>query len=125
MTPNERRAEIMRILTTRRHETMGRLAAELHVSIRTIRSDITMLTVDYPLETQRGNGGCVKVADWYHPHRNILSSEQQSVLSQLASTCDAHQANVLHQMLAEYGSIQYRQRKEKHHEQDEAPAGRC
>ena len=113
MTPNERRAEIMRILTTRRHETMGRLAAELHVSIRTIRSDITMLTVDYPLETQRGNGGCVKVADWYHPHRSILSSEQQSVLSQLASTCDAHQANVLHQMLAEYGSIQYRQRKEK------------
>lgn len=40
---------------------MGRLALELGVTRRTIRSDITALTVDYPLETQRGNGGCVKV----------------------------------------------------------------
>lgn len=111
MTANERRAEILRILTARRRETMGRLAQELHVSVRTIRSDITALTVDYPLETQRGNGGCVKVADWYHPHRNILSDEQQHVLSTLIGTCDAHQANVLHQMLVEYGSSQHRPKK--------------
>ena len=71
MIPSERRAEIMRILTARRRETMGRLADELHVTSRTIRSDVIALMVDYPLETQRGNGGCVKVADWYHPHRNI------------------------------------------------------
>ena len=87
---------------------MGRLALELGVTRRTIRSDITALTVDYPLETQRGNGGCVKVADWYHPHRNILSCEQQSVLSELIGNCDAYQANVLRQMLTEYGSSQHR-----------------
>lgn len=87
---------------------MGRLALELGVTRRTIRSDITALTVDYPLETQRGNGGCVKVADWYHPHRNILSCEQQCVLSELIGNCDAYQANVLRQMLAEYGSSQHR-----------------
>ena len=87
---------------------MGRLALELGVTRRTIRSDITALTVDYPLETQRGNGGCVKVADWYHPHRNILSCEQQRVLSELIGICNARQANVLRQMLAEYGSFQHR-----------------
>ena len=59
MTANERRAEIMRIMTARRQESMGRLALELGVTRRTIRSDITALTIDYPLETQRGNGGCV------------------------------------------------------------------
>lgn len=111
MTPSERRAEIMKILTARRRETMGRLANELHVTSRTIRSDVIALTVDYPLETQRGNGGCVKVADWYHPHRNILSCEQQHVLSELVGICDAHQANVINQMLAEYGSIQHRPKK--------------
>ena len=89
----------MRILTTRRHETMGRLAEELRVSIRTIRSDITMLTVDYPLETQRGNGGCVKVADWYHPHRNILSSEQQSVTASTAVQCGARKRHQLCEIL--------------------------
>lgn len=87
---------------------MGRLALELGVTRHTIRSDITALTVDYPLETQRGNGGCVKVADWYHPHRNILSCEQQRVLSELIGNCDAYQANVLRQMLTEYGSFQHR-----------------
>lgn len=87
---------------------MGRLALELGVTRHTIRSDITALTVDYPLETQRGNGGCVKVADWYHPHRNILSCEQQRVLSELIGNCDAYQANVLRQMLTEYGSSQHR-----------------
>ena len=81
MMLNERRAEIMRILTARRRETMGCLANELNVTSRTIRTDITALMVDYPLETLRGNGGCVRVADWYHPHRNLLSEEQQRTLS--------------------------------------------
>jgi predicted DNA-binding transcriptional regulator YafY len=66
----------MRILEARRHETMTRLATELGVTDRTIRTDITVLTCDYPLETVRGNGGGVHVADWYRPHRNILSHEQ-------------------------------------------------
>ena len=111
MTANERRSEIMRILTARRCETATRLAAELDVSVCTIYRDVLALTVEYPLETQRGNGGCVKVADWYHPHRNILSAEQQQVLSQLIGICDGHQANVLQQMLAEYGSAQHRRKK--------------
>ena len=35
MTANERRAEIMRIMTARRQESMGRLALELGVTRRT------------------------------------------------------------------------------------------
>ena len=108
MTTNERRAEIMRILTARRSITMPELARTFQVTTRTIQNDVVALTVDYPLETQRGNGGCVKVADWYHPHRNILSCEQQRVLSELIGNCDAYQANVLRQMLVEYGSFQHR-----------------
>ena len=111
MTANERRAEIIRILTARRSETTKRLADELRVSPRTIRTDIALLTADYPLETQRGNGGCVKLADWYHPHKNVLSKEQQHVLFQLIGIADEHQANVLYQMLIEFGSPQYRQKK--------------
>ena len=109
MMLNERRAEIMRILTARRRETMGCLANELNVTSRTIRTDITALMVDYPLETLRGNGGCVKVADWYHPHRNLLSEEQQRTLSQLMESANEQQAKVLREMLVEYGSPKYRQ----------------
>ena len=112
MTAAERRAEIMRILTARRYETAARLARELGVCVNTIRRDILILMADHPLETQRGNGGCVKVADWYHPHRNILSQEQQMVLSELADGCDDRQGEVLRQMIDEYGSAKRRQQKE-------------
>ena len=109
MTANERRAEIMRILTARRSESMARLANELQVSTRTIRTDILALTVDYPLETVMGRHGCVQVAEWYHPHRNILSAEQQAVLSQLMESANERQREVLAQMLVEYGSPKTRQ----------------
>lgn len=95
MTMNERLAEIMRILTARRSITMPELARTFQVTTRTIQNDVVALTVDYPLETQQGKGGCVKVAQWYHPHRNILSGEQQ--------------AQVLREMLLEYGSPKARQ----------------
>jgi predicted DNA-binding transcriptional regulator YafY len=83
---------------------MRRLADELGVSDRTIRTDISILTVDYPLETIRGNGGCVKIADWYHPNKGILSGEQQRVLYQMLEKGDAHQSKVLQELLDAYGS---------------------
>ena len=83
MSANERRAEIMRIMVARRQENMQVLAAELGVTDRTIRNDILVLTAEYPLETTRGNGGGVRIADWYHPHKNIFSQDQISVLEQM------------------------------------------
>jgi DeoR/GlpR family transcriptional regulator of sugar metabolism len=94
----------MRILISRRHETMKRLADELGVTDRTIRTDITALTAEYPLETVRGNGGCVKVAEWYHPHRNILSQEQQRALTRLSAFGDEHDQKIVQGILAAFGS---------------------
>ena len=107
MTTNERRAEIMRLLTARRRDTTPCLAQELGVSTRTILRDIEALTCEFPLITRQGNGGCVMVEDWYHPHKNILSREQQAVLSDLMGKCDERQAIVLQQLLSEYGYVQY------------------
>jgi len=104
VTVHERRAEIIRILVSRRHETMGQLANELGVTDRTIRSDITALTVDYPLKTIRGNGGCVRIADNYYPHKNIFSQEQQAVLIRLMVKADEYEYTVLCDMLAAFGS---------------------
>ena len=99
MTAIERCAEIMRILVARRSANIRALAAELGVCRRTICTDIEILTVDYPLETVRGNGGCVRVAEWYHPHRNIMSMEQEEVLAQLMESATEQQREVLAQML--------------------------
>lgn len=107
MSANERRAEIIRIMVARRQESMQVLARELGVSDRTIRNDILVLTAEYPLETVRGNGGGVRIADWYHPHKNIFTMEQMAVLEQMMGKADDNQKKVLDQMLREYGSNRY------------------
>ena len=89
MSANERRAEIMRIMVARRQENMQVLAAELGVTDRTIRNDILVLTAEY------------------HPHKNIFSQDQISVLEQLMDKADDEQKKVLDQMLREYGSNKY------------------
>lgn len=109
MTANERRTEIMRLLVARRSISMNALATELGVTRRTICTDIETLTLDYPLESTMGRNGGVRLPDWYHPHRNILSAEQQTVLSQLMESANERQREVLAQMLVEYGSPKTRQ----------------
>ena len=61
MSVNERRAEIMKILVARRQTTVPLLAQELCVCCNTVRNDIHVLALDYPLETCSGNGGGVRV----------------------------------------------------------------
>ena len=55
----ERRQLILDQLCQRRKETIPNLAAELGVSERTIRRDIEMLTLRYPIETVCGRYGGV------------------------------------------------------------------
>ena len=50
----------------------------------------------------------VRIAEWYHPHKNIMSQEQIFVLEQLMEKADDAQKKVLDQMLREYGSNKYR-----------------
>ena len=116
MRANERRAEIMRVLVARRQTTVPVLAAEFEVSANTIRNDLKALALEYPVETLSGNGGGVKVPDWYHPHKNILSQEQATVLEQLMVNADEHQQEVLRQMLSEFTSQSFRQKYVKQEE---------
>ena len=101
---------IVRVVTPNVRASTGMVVARRATSMRMISALRSFIvTVDYPLETKQGNGGCVKVADWYHPHRNLLSEEQQRTLSQLMESATEQQAEVLREMLVEYGSPKYRQ----------------
>ena len=104
MRVDERRMEIMRILAGRRHETMGWLASELGVTIRTIWNDIAALTRDYPLETACGHGGGVKLAYGYQPHKVILSQEQQRVINKMMDRTDEYEKAILQEILTAFGT---------------------
>ena len=101
---NERRAEIMRILESRRQETMSHFAFHFDVSIRTICYDIEFLMALYPIETVQGNGGCVKLQDGYAMYQSFLSEEQQEVLMDIFPLLDLAQSKVIKGLLYAHGS---------------------
>ncbi|NLB69096.1 MAG: HTH domain-containing protein [Lentisphaerae bacterium] len=75
MSANERRAEIVKILEGRRSEQVKNLAFQLDVSVRTIKNDILVLTAEHPIETVRGNGGCVRLNQNCHTYQNQLTQK--------------------------------------------------
>ncbi len=90
MGMSERRAEIMRVLCRRRHETISNLAHEFGVSERTILRDIEILSVTEPIYTQcGGRGGGVYVTENYSMERMYMSEKELEVLRKLACSVDA------------------------------------
>lgn len=80
MGANERRMAIWHTLCSRRHVTIAYLAAEYKISRSTVRNDVDILSVSYPIVTLRGNGGGIKVADWYQPSMRLTPAQMDLLL---------------------------------------------
>ena len=103
MNQMDLREVIKRILETRTSETVAHLAAELNVSIRTIKYDIEALTCSFPIETVRGRyGGGVRLSDWYHPTRTTLCPEQVALLKKLAPSLQGDDLAVMNSILSQF-----------------------
>ena len=95
----QRRDEILLILNIRRRTTMYELAQELGVTDRTIRSDVSALMTEYPVETVRGNGGGVALAEWYKPKKHLFTRKYVDTLVRQLEIANDHDANVIREML--------------------------
>ena len=107
----ERRAEIMRILCRRRHETISNLAEEFGVSTRTIQRDIEILSITEAIYTRCGRyDGGIYVLDDYVMDRMYMTERELSVLHKLAnfvknkSACDLSkdEVKVLNHIISQY-----------------------
>ena len=94
MGVHERRMAIWYTLCNRRHVTIAYLAAEYKVSRSTIRDDIDILSLSYPIITKRGNGGGIKVADWYQPQL-LLSPAQMELLLRISTQLSGKDAHIM------------------------------
>jgi len=101
---NKRRAEIIRILRSKKQTSIPCLAESLKVSVSTIKRDILSLTVDdgYPIDTMQGNKGGIMLNEITHSHKRILSQEQIKVLTELSKTVETYHAEVLVGILRAY-----------------------
>lgn len=102
MSPSERRQELLDILCRRRHDTYANLAFEFNVSRRTICRDVTILMCSYPLETARGFGGGVKVAEGYYLHRKALTSKQTALLTKLQTQLEGDDLDTINSILLSF-----------------------
>lgn len=102
MTASERRQEIMNILVNRRRATASALAEEFGVTKRTILSDILELSLQYPLETEPGRYGGVKLADWFRPSRRVLAPEQIDAVRKAAQFLEGPDRQALLSILTQF-----------------------
>lgn len=103
MRANERRQSIWQTLCSRRHETVANLAEEHNVTTRTIRHDLSIITLSYPIETVRGRyGGGVKLADWYQPTSRTLCPEQLRLLKKIATSLEGDELTVLNSIFSQF-----------------------
>ncbi len=79
----ERRLGILEYLCKQRRDTIENLAFEFGVSRSTIKRDIEILSISYPLSTSQGKGGGVYVAEWFKFGMVYLTDKQAELLKRL------------------------------------------
>lgn len=84
----DRQKRIYEIVRERGHVTCSCLASELHVSERTIRSDVEELTCEYPIETVSGNGGGIRLQEGFMPLSLAHSPREIAVLNKYKQYAD-------------------------------------
>ena len=103
MTSNERRNALLEILSMRRFETLENLAFEFGVSKRTIRYDIEILSLTYPIYTVQGNGGGIHVDENYRLGKSYLKKDQQELLERLLPKLNGKDATTMREIIKTFG----------------------
>jgi len=104
VTPAERQDLIMAMLRKQRSVVRKELATACGCNERTIRRDIDALSVSgFPVEAVPGNGGGVRLAEWYQPHRTTLCPEQMEVLRRLMNSAQPEDRATLGSILDQFG----------------------
>lgn len=77
------------------------------VTMRTIRNDITMLSLRYPIQTVRGRyGGGVQLADWFQPQAKTLAPEQKELLQRIEPSLTGKDLTVLNSILLQFDPLE-------------------
>ena len=89
MDVTARRRELLRVLCSRRFETVSALAGMFGVSPRTVLRDVEAISLYAPIYTRQGrHGGGIYLVDGYQAERLYLSADELSLLSGLLSRAE-------------------------------------
>ena len=95
----ERRRRLIAVLYERQNDTVGNLAFEFAVSSHTIRNDLRVLELEYPIYTKVGMGGGVFVLDSCRLKQKWLTVRQRELLMDVCSVLDDEQALLMRSII--------------------------
>ena len=95
----ERRRQLIVRIYERQQDTIGNLAFEFGVSSHTIRNDIRVLELEYPIYTRMGAGGGVFILDSSRLKQRWLTVRQRELLMDVCSVLDDEQALLMRSII--------------------------
>ena len=101
-TANERRRQILDVISDRRFVKAKDLAEEFGVTERTIRTDIEILSCSAPIQMVQGKCGGIRAADGWYSSRRYLAPQQEALLASLYPGLQPEQQKVMESILAAF-----------------------
>ncbi len=95
----ERRQQIIEYLCQVRFTTRSQLMREFDISKNTVDRDLQILMCSYPIETTKGNGGGVRVANSYYLGNHYMTSEQKDLLERLSENLSANDLAIMNSII--------------------------
>ena len=98
----DRQQLILEQLSDRRSATVPELMAQFNVSRCTILRDIEILSCSYPIFTQQGGGGGIRVADGWCLSRRYMHDDQEALLRELLPGLQPEQQKLMESILTSF-----------------------
>ncbi len=102
MTMTERHFAIIEILDKRRNESISNLAFAFNVSTRTIRTDIELLSLLFPIYTKPGIHGGVFLMEGFSLNKRYLSEQQRQTLERILDNIDEESKYIVKGIIKEF-----------------------
>ena len=85
---------------------MSELMEEFNVSRSTIRRDIDVLSMSFPLTTSKGTGGGVRIMDGYNFGNRYLSKPQYNLLLKLSESLPEEDRQIMESILKDFSHFE-------------------
>lgn len=91
----ERRQLVLEFIIENKKTNLDMLSEKFGVSESTIRRDILILSCSYPIETVRGGGGGIFIAEGYRLGMKYMTEEQITLLKKLSGTLSKEDESII------------------------------
>ena len=95
----ERRQLMIEYICQVRYTTRPDLMREFNDSKNTVDRDLEILMCSYPIETSKGKGGGIRIADDYRFGKRYLTEKQKDLLERLSHSLEGEDLITIKQIL--------------------------